>query len=292
MAGKLDDMIAPDERVIYCARYGIRDALTHLLLTYAWVALVWIILFLPVGFEPWDHPVGFEPWNYYILLGSIAGIGGIETWSIFTKTSVVTNRRFLCKTGVIKQKIHDIPLAEIAGVGCYPAVLMFRRGTIRVRAGGTTTHRFVPDAESICRAIRTETGLPQPPALTRKVIVWAWLVNVFTMAFGCRFVFEAMESTIYWAATYMPFHEELGFILFLPFPLVLALIGLCVSNALVLTIARVFLSADEAKRLICLGYAYSSDIKWLDRLTRGHVRLEERFLSWLYGQPIRCAEGE
>ncbi|MCH8197906.1 MAG: PH domain-containing protein [Proteobacteria bacterium] len=283
MAGKLDDMIAPDERVVYRARYGFRDALTNLLLIAAWFVVLWVALFWPVSFEPWE---------YYFILASISGWGAFESWSAFTKTSVVTDRRFLYMAGFINSKIHDIPLAEIAGVGCYPAVLMFRRGTIRVRAGGTTTHRFVPDAESVCRAIRTEAGLRQPSALTRKVIVWAWLVNVFTIAFGCRFAIEAMESAIDWAETYMPFHEELGFILILPFTLVPALIGLYVFTALVLSIARVFLSADEAKQLICLDYAYSSDIKWLDRLTRGHVRLEERFLSLLYGQTIRCADGE
>ncbi len=283
MADKLDKMIAPDERVVYRARYGIRDALTNLLLITAWFVVLWVVLFWPVSFEPWE---------YYFILASISGWGAFESWSAFTKTSVVTDRRFLYMAGFINSKIHDIPLAEIAGVGCYPAVLWFHQGTIRLRAGGTTTHRFVPDAENVCRAIRAEAGLTQPPSLTPKVIVWAWLVNVFTMAFGCRFAIEAMESAIDWAATYMPFHEELGFILLLPFVLVLALIGLYVFTALALTIARAFLSADEAKQLICLGYAYLSDIKWLDRLTRAHVRLEERFLSRLYGQTIRCEEGE
>ncbi len=281
MAGKLDDMIAPDEQVIYRARYGFRDALTNLLLISGWVVVIWVVVLWPVGIEPWD---------YYYLLSLISGLGAFETWSAFSKTSVVTNRRFLYNAGFINSKIHDIALSEIEGVACYPNVLWFRQGTIRVRAGETITRRFVPDAENTCRAIRTEAGLPQPPALARNVIVWAWLITVFIMAVTLSIMGVPMAYE--WPVTDAPLLEVLhDFVLFLSV-LGGALIGVVVSTALALTVARIFLSVDEATQLICLGYAYPSGIKWLDRLVSGHVWFVERFLSWLYGQPIRCEESE
>ena len=61
------------------------------------------------------------------------------------------------------------------------------------------------------------------------------------------------------------------------------------GDALALCLVRAFLSAHEAKQLICLGYdPLSGDKSW----GRRRIRHRERFLSLLYGQPIRCGDGE
>ena len=286
MASKLDKMIAPDERVVYRTRYGFRDALTNLLLISAWIGVIWVAVKLPVGFEPWDT---------YFLLSLISGFGAFETWRAFTKTSVVTDRRFLYKAGFINPKVHDIALSKIEGVACYPNVLWFRQGTIRVRAGEIITRRLVPDAENTCRAIRTEAGLPQPPALARKVIVWAWLNCVFVIAVTLSFmvgILYQVTLAYVWPVPDAPLLEVLQLFVLLSSMIGGGLIGGIVSTALSLTVTRIFLSANEASQLIYLAYAFQSGIKGLGSLTRGHVWFAERFLSLLYGQPIRCADSE
>ena len=95
-----------------------------------------------------------------------------------------------------------------------------------------------------------------------------------------------------WRATDAPLLEVLHDFVLLLSMIGAALIGVVVSTALAVTVARIFLSVNEASQLIYLAYAYQSGIKWLGSLTRGHVWFAERFLSLLYGQPIRCADGE
>ena len=288
MAGKLDKMIAPDERVVYRTRRRMRNILANLFLIPTWVILVTQPLL-------WRSEVG-TIWDYIVvMLVTILCFVAVVTWNICTKTLVVTNRRFLCKTGTIKRKIHDIALSEVERVHCNRINYLVRHGIIRILAREITSLYYVPDAEDVCRAIRTELGLQQPPVLSRKLIVWGWLAFLFIVALSISFGNEAGWGFIGmsdWARTYMPLPQVLVFCLMVPFILGGVSAGYIVGPVLALTILRIFLSADEVKQLICLGYKPLAGDNWRSRLDRCFLRLGERYVSWLYGQPIRCEDDE
>lgn len=287
MAGKLDDMIAPDERVVYRTRRRMRNILANLFLIPTWVILVTQpLLWREVG-TIWDYIV--------VMLVAILCLVAVVTWNICTKTLVVTNRRFLCKTGTIKRKIQDIALSEVERVHCNRIPYLVRHGIIRILAREITSLYYVPDAEGACRAIRTELGLQQPPVLSRKLVVWWWFAFLFIMALGFSFGVEAGWGFVGmsgWSRTYMPLPVVLFICLITPFVFVGVVAGYIVGHVLVLTMLRFVLSADEVKQFICLGYDPLAGDNWRSRLGRRFLRLTERYVSWLYGQPIRCEDDE
>ena len=287
MAGKLDDMVAPDEQVIYRARYGFRDALTNLLLVAAWIVFFWQALLWLVDFD-----LGGGLVLFFIIL-----MDGPVTWSLCTTTAVVTNRRLLYKTGVKRSKIYDIPLSGIERVDCEITMLALYQGTIRVRGRENITLHSVPNGEHVCTAIREHLGLPQPPESSTQVTIWTWVVVFFGVVAGFGLMIEAVNLYLHaaeWAVPQIPFVILLiGMVVLLP-PLGVGaiLIGFLGSSVLALTIMRVFVSADEAKRLICAGHDSVSGGKRLDRFTRLLYWIAERYVSLLYGQPIRCEDDE
>ena len=287
MAGKLDDMIAPDELVVYRTRYGFREGLTNLLLLSAWIVFIWQTLLWLANFDLGGN----------LVLFLIIVTGGGVTWSLCTTTAVVTNRRLLCKRGVIRPKIHDIPLSGIERVDCEIEMLALYQGTIRVRAGEIIKLPSVPNGEHVCTAIREQLGLPQPPKPTTQVTVSAWSMIIIGIVVGLGLMIEAANLYLHaaeWAAPQIPFVILfIGMVVLLP-PLLggAILIGWVGSNMLMLTIFRVFLSVDEAKQMICTGYHSFSGESRLDRFTRPLYWLFERYVSLLYGQPIRCEDNE
>ncbi len=287
MAGKLDDMIAPDELVVYRTRYGFREGLTNLLLLSAWIVFIWQTLLWLANFDLGGN----------LVLFLIIVTGGGVTWSLCTTTAVVTNRRLLCKIGFIRPKIHDIPLSGIERVDCEITMLALYQGTIRVRAGEIIKLPSVPNGEHVCTAIREHLGLPQPPESSTQVTIWTWVVVFFGVVAGFGLMIEAVNLYLHaaeWAVPQIPFVILLiGMVVLLP-PLGVGaiLIGFLGSSVLALTIMRVFVSADEAKRLICAGHDSVSGGKRLDRFTRLLYWIAERYVSLLYGQPIRCKDDE
>lgn len=291
MAGKLDKMIAPDEWVVYRARYGFRDVLTNLLVISTGLVVFWLApLLLFLRGDP-NLGIYLEAGVVTVPVWIIV-IGGHVTWRICTKSTVVTNRRLLYKIGVFRPKIHDIPLAEIERVGGAPIIFPFRNWRIRVWAGEIITFRSVPDGENVCKAIRAHCGLAQPSEVTTKVLVWGvYLMPAFAVTCGFL-IFIAVRYGYDWAATYIPLLEISGLFLSLPITIGAGMIGVLVASAMALAILRIVLSADESKQLICIGYDTLSLDRRLDRLLHRHYRLAERYVSWLYGRPIRCGDDE
>ena len=302
MAGKLDDMIAPDERVVYRVHRPWRELLRGLFVYTAIYGLMWLTWY-------WLSEPGKGGDTYRLWLGGaflfllIAGSMGYIASFLGNRTAVVTNHHFLYKTGVLKPKVSKIPLAHIEGVAPLWINGIFGFGKLRLRTGKLIQVEFGRWSQRLCAAIKAELGLPQSPDPSRKVCRWAgfvWVVPalslfilylaVISSPLISGLIISGLISIFEWLNP-----QQLSIIFYLGAGGVFYLlirVALLVGDALALCLARVFLSAHEAKQMICLNHdPFSGNRRW-ERLSRRRIRQRERLLSWLYGQPIRCKDDE
>lgn len=303
MAGKLDDMIAPDERVVYRVHRPWRELLRDLLVFTAIFGLMWLAWYWLSETGKGGDTYRRDVLSGVLLFLLIAGSMGYIASFLGNRTAVVTNHHFLYKTGVLKPKVSKIPLADIEGVASIWITLHFGFGKIRLRTGKLIQFYFGRWSQRLCAAIKAELGLPQSPDPSRKVFRWAgfvWAVPalslfilylaVISSPLISGLIISGLISIFEWLNP-----QQLSILFYLGAVGVFYLlirVALLVGDALALCLARVFLSAHEAKQLICLGHDPLSGDKWWERLSRRRIRQRERFLSLLYGQPIRCEEGE
>ena len=304
MADKLDDMIAPDERVIYRVHRPWRELLWYLLLYAAMCIPMWLIWF-------WfpEASNGGEIYSLYLVDGVfllllivlflwIVASMALIAFFLSSRTTVVTDRRVLYSTGIFKPKVMEIPLADIEGVA--PLRMMPSSGGVKIRlpTGKFVSPYFGWGSARLCAAIKARLGLPQPPEPTRKVFRWAgfiWALRplslfILLLAFIYTPLICILMSILEWLDPKQL--SNLSILVVAGAFYLLIKIAMLVGNTLALCVVRAFLSAHEAKQLICLGYDPLSGDKWWDRMSRRRIRHRERLLSLLYGQSIRCADGE
>ncbi len=298
MAGKLDDMIAPDERVVYRVHRPWQELLRYLFVYTAIFGLMWLAWYWSLetgkGGDTYGRDVLGGVLLFLLMLVWMANIASF----LSNRTAVVTNRRFLYKTGVLRPKISEIPLADIEGVASIWIKFHFGFGKIRLRTGKLIQFYFGRWSRCLCAAIKVELGLPQPPDPSRKVFRWAdfvWAVpalSLFILYLASVYtpLFSILKSILEWLDPQqlsILFYLLVGGVFYLFFKM-----AILAGDALALCLVRAFLSAHEAKQLICLGHDPLAGNKWWERLSRRRIRHRERFLSLLYGQPIRCADSE
>ncbi len=285
MAGKLDDMIAADEQVIYRARAGWRVFLWSYLAYTVFLILASLTWYWLRGVDVGGDTYPLYPFAVVLFLIYMIPLMVGITSLLRNKAALITNRRFLYKTGVLKPKVLKILFADIERIAFMPIMADDGRGEIQVRAGKVTRFYFGRNTERLCAAIKAQLGLPYPAKAPRKVILWAYFIWIFgilsvgifalvTMRiFGSSF-FEWLDPQ--WTSILFPFELLLGFGLYYALLWMIML----VSSALALCLVRVFLSTNEAKQLVCLGF--HPYFFWRPA----------KLLSRLYGQPIRCEDDE
>ncbi len=300
MAGKLDDMIAPDERVVYRARRNLWEILWSFLgyaVCAAIITLIWLIFRWFTGLD-----VGDDNYPLYVgggfILFFLMVFWGIDTGArISGMTAVVTDRRFLYTTGIFKPKVMEIPLADIERVTYAEVIPPISTVKIQLPTGKFVWPYFGRGSDGLCAAIKAQMGLPQPPKPPRKVVIWSYFVRFFRGLSGFAVMYMIMTGPL--MSFIKPLETLLVAILFSFGVISLAFVGYgiarLVSGALALCLARNFFTADEAKQLVCLlsnARHFLPVDHWQSRLIRRRDRLAERYVSWLYGQPIRCEDDE
>jgi hypothetical protein len=302
MANKLDEMIAPDEQVVYRSGGVLRE--------FAWFPITFIVIvILTLTFQDWFGEVDTEDDNFrlyvmggFVLLWVVSL--GFSYAAIRATKAVVTDRRVLYKTGILKPKLLEMVLADIEKVS-FVGWRSFNHGKIELRTGKDVSFHLAQGTAGLYRAIEARLGRSQPPEPARKVMLWAhflglmswWLPLFFVFVIGINPIVGTVADTIGNILNWLELEEV--FILVLVEVQALAavfgvvfLIVMLAGGGLALCLARLFLSADEARQLVCLDYDILSEDYWQIRLVRRFKRLSARFLSWLYRQPIRCDDGE
>jgi hypothetical protein len=285
LADKLEDRLDSDEKIHFHARHSIVQAIER--------ALVFaIVLFAGLRGVSWlfggDNSIFGE-----LILNSLLSIGAAIQMRI--AAVLVTDRRVLLRMGLWRPKIVEIALIDIAHIFFAPGIFGFGDSVnIRRRSYEKIAILLVPRLEDLCDAILTQKGQAVPLKFNRKVKNALSLMMALTLGFGLLgitafgFAFIGMiDSADSISGLSAVFIILLVMFLFIPFLLVALILGFIVGGILSLILARFYLSPAEAKELICMDDG-SSHGAWMEAVGRWCVRYQERIMSFLYGQKIRC----
>lgn len=283
MTDRLHQMLAPDERVIYRSRYGVLGALRFLTVFAAIGAILWFGVTWTTGLDLWDSGefiflVLFMLIYYSVLAG--------------TTTAVITDRRILYKSGVFRPQIVEMDLRNIDRVDEDVRIPGISNGKIVGRTGEDISVEYVWNGGRFFRVLREQAELDQPLMASGKVRVWVYLIGVIGSLSGLSFGLWAVYEIFSQFEAYAP-RNPISiplFLLVLPSLIVGMLGGMWVSIAVLLCLARPFLSVDEARETICNGLSVLGQETLMGRLGRLFVWPLERVVGWLYGQRIRCEE--
>ena len=301
MARKLEDLLGPWERVVFRSASG-RRRVTILSVILSLIILLSLAPFLAIALSnPVNSPAGISSLVLTLVAGYAAFLYAGFIVKIWRRMVLVTDRRVLYRRGTWRSKITEIPLVEITGVRLDTLLgkFSFQARIERSQRGGTIIS-LVPRLAELCDAIAAQTGIPAPQRYEK-----AARRGVISLAVGASLGGVALSSIPIWLGT--NFWDDVflfptnspysgiaaGIVGFIGFVGYLWLIAVCFFAGFMLgffpaiAILRFFLTLDQARQVVCMGYA-SIPTNRIGKVWRWNARQMARFASWLYGQEIRC----
>lgn len=296
MARKLEDMLDTGERVVFRARYGPVG-----IAVYAAFRMVTVLIFAILSFIVVidTNEIFFSVLESELDWRVVAALGVFWT-AIYARTIsnhiiMVTDRRVLYRHGTWWRKVTEIPLNDIKNAGPDLAFGNYSNRTwIERIGGGRTIVVFVPRLLDLQRAVAAQCGFPPPKQFDTIVYFGVFLIKVSSNLFSVAASF--LPNLI---AKGLPFDLELvsightaaGFaaasLISFIFLTVAYVAGRVLGHLAGLVVLRFFLTLDQARQVVCMGYASISSNR-IGIAVRWYVRQTARFASWLYGQEIRC----
>ena len=270
MAGKLDRLLQPDERVAFRTRQGWRRtgltvALGLALSTGLWGAFSWL---------GGSEQQALQTMLLTALLTVALTRYGGET--------LVTDMRVLHRAGFLRPRTLEIPLWHIARLERVSGYL-----TLRGRTGETWHLDSVPKLEDLAAAIVTEAGVPAPKPPSPRIRAWRRAGGFFCIACGLGALFllivaGAVAIAMGWLAA-VPYY--LVHLSALPaFPAAI-LLGIGAGQILVTLAMGRFLSAAEAREFFAAA-GQDERPKWLSIPGRLPFAAARRVATFLYEEPI------
>ncbi len=301
MVTGLEPKLAPDEKVLYQAHYGLGQIARQTLVICLVVLVINLVWLVGVGmvFRPDDGITVLFYSDYWIELGIIAILFAAVTHAVFMwrGAATVTNHRLLYRRGFFRAKLREVPLEEIEGLDLSPG-LLFGLGeflSVHRRGKGAIGIDQTVDLQGLWRVLAVRTNLPAPPPAIAKIRA----AYVFLCAFGLFCGFAAM---IGWGAYLLhslqsnpsllttlsdsPFFP-IYLVLLVVSPLLSMALGMKVGVILALVVVRALFTFAEARDMACMGYEAAGRHRWCGAKRRFH-RVCQKFLGLLYGQTIRC----
>lgn len=295
MASKLEDRLAPNERIVFRARFGPIAIAVYVLI--AALALAGLFITFDWAFGK-SMAWAFSLFNLVFVFGFFGLL-------LFGQAILVTDQRVLYQNRLWKIYVEDVPLTTIEGVEFMPGigrfgaiVTIYRHGDKKIGIG------LVPNLQGLRDAIASQCGLPVPPRIDSIVLVSVGLFQVLGGISGMSAVFGQLffvlkfkslviETVWDWLSS-NPFQDLLftGFTLALMFSsfvvgFAFLFLGRILGSIIGLVVSRILLTPDQAKYFLSAGFPSSSDHLFV-KLFSGGRQQSARFLSLLYGQTIRC----
>jgi len=279
MAARLEQMLEPDERVVYRRAPG---------RNHRWVrvhALAGFVLagVLALGFFRLDAIIAFG--MAAVAIGSVA-LG--MTLTLFLEDRwdevLVTDRRVLRKaTRQGKETVTEIPLDEVAAVALADAAFGLCVD-IQRRDGRETRIRDLRQAQDFAAALAEQADLPRPPSVGRlePLGFYCWFVGGIALA-GCfLLLFQRHISH----SDELEFYVELPLSLLGTIPVLLVGLWLGTHLATLLAVAfmPLFASAEQAGNWLRIR-PHRRSHKWTLWKHPAYLKLA----SLVYGQSITTA---
>jgi hypothetical protein len=157
VAKKLEDLLQPEERVVFRSRYSVLAAI-------GWMSVpflpVWIFAMLANRYISKDHNQTFELLIFLILVAVLVRM-------VRNYTVILTDRRLLYRYGSLRRKIIEIPFNDIHRIEC---TQIFRFGPIKQLPAAeiilkrysvpTTRLNHLPNQKELAQAIAAQAGVP------------------------------------------------------------------------------------------------------------------------------------
>lgn len=282
MAKKLEDLLQPGEQVIFRARYSALELTRDTLILIAFLSI------FSAAFH-WNNPEGFDFLaNSFLVFFIPAWLAG-QMWNA---AALLTDQRLLYRHGAFRPNIEAWPNADIRHIDFKLGYLGYS-GVVSIerRFGSKTTLGFIPRPEALQRAIAAQCGLSQPPAIHKAVRIGYGLLN----GVGVASALGALVALAWIGFQYLSVGAdgrsiETLLIVLLTGPVLLPLsmlIAATPATMICLIGIRVFLTPDQARQIACMEHR-AREHGWFAAWNRWCARQMARFLSWLYGQDIRC----
>lgn len=285
MSNKLEDRLDHDEKILFQARYSLAQAIERALgFAIVFFAAIWIV----------GRLFGDDSELYGELVFDALFSIGIAI-QLRVAAVLATDRRVLFRKGLWRRNIVEIALSDISQVNYTPGI--FGLGDkLDVRKFNSQIIHIIllPRLDDLRDTILTLKGQPVPPRTNRKIknaysLMVATTIGCGLLGIGAfGFVFVSMIDTVETMLGPSVVSLVLFFmILFIPLMMFALILGFVVGSILFLILARFHMSPAEMKELICMDDG-SSHGPWMERLSQWCVRYLEGFVSFLYGQKIRC----
>ena len=159
MAKKLEDLLQPDERVVFRSRYGLLAAI-------GWMGVPFfsICLFAMLGdrYINKDYNQTAELLIFFVLVAALVRM-------LRNYTVILTDRRLLYRYGPVRRKIIEIPFDDIHRIEC-SQILPFRpikrlpNAEIILKRYSVPVTRLshLPNHKELAQAIAAQAGVPAP----------------------------------------------------------------------------------------------------------------------------------
>ena len=306
MVTGLEPKLAPDEKVLYRAHYGLgqiaRQVLIWTVLFAAWLMVWWGVY--DMLFPPSDGIVARFYYLYEIEIGisMILFVAVIRAVTIWRGAAAVTNHRLFYRSGFFRAKIREVSLEEIEGLDLSPG-LMFRMDeflSVHRRGKGAIRVEQAPELPRLWRELAVRTDLPAPPAAVAKIRAayvflgaFQFVCGIATMiGWGAYLLHSSQSDTWLLTTLFESFDSDsllfpIYLVLFMAIPVLSVVLGMKVGVILALVVVRAVFTFAEARDMACMGYEAAARHRLSGAKRRLH-RVCQKILGLLYGQTIRC----
>lgn len=302
----LEPKLAPDEKVLYRAHYGLGQIARHVLISStlmaAWLMVWWGVLVMLV--RPDDGIVAWFFYDYGIELGilMILFVAAIHAVTMWRGAAAVTNHRLLYRSGFFRAKVREVPLEEIEGLDLSPGLLfgMDEFLSVRRRGKGAIRVEQAPELPRLWRELAVRTDLSAPPAAVAKIRAAYVFLGAFQLVCGCAvmigwgaYLLHSFQSDTWLLTTLFESFDSdsllfpVYLVLLMAIPVLSVPLGMKAGVILALVVVRVLFTFAEARDMACMGYEAAARHRLGGTKRRLH-RFCQKFLGLLYGQTIRC----
>ena len=306
MVTGLEPKLAPDEKVLYRAHYGLgqiaRQVFISIVLFAAWLMVWWGVF--DMLFPPGDGIVArfYDHYGIEIGISMILFVAAIYAVTMWRGAAAVTNHRLLYRSGFFRAKIREVPLDEIEGLDLSPG-LMFGFDeflSVHRRGKGAIRVEQAPELPRLWRELAVRTDLPAPPAAVAKIRAAYRFLGAFQFVCGCAtmigwgaYLLHSFQSDTWLLTTLFESFDSdsllfpVYLVLLMAIPVLSVPLVMKVGVILALVVVRGLFTFAEARDMACMGYEAAARHPLCGAQRRLH-RFCQKFLGLLYGQTIRC----
>jgi hypothetical protein len=248
----------------------------------------------------------------------VVGFVGIQYFGGIFKARrrevLVTERRLLYRRGTWRSKTTEIELSNITGIVVRGSPAGFGQIALIERGRrGAMIIRSLPHLDQMSNVIAGFTHIPAPQRNEKAVRRAIFCLGISTVLVGAAFALLPTLGvvliggggnfwefgSIFWdymfyypaesaySAIAVAVAGTIGFIGYMWLTAATFGIGFMLGYFPALATFRYFLTPAQAHKTICSSYR-SIPSEGIGKVVRWHARQIARFLSWLYGQEIRC----